>query len=277
MAISARCASARAGRLACSARAGKFAGVCTVVIHVPESPGGPIRLLALRDEHPDRAWDPLGNWWPNDPEILGVHDRRAGGAWLAVSEATHHLAVMMNRGEPVDNGGAPLESRGAIALDAAAGRWGAETPRTAAFNLLEARPDGARISVWNGQTLETTGIGPGVHMVAHSGVDDPQSPRIAEWLPAFREAIEGVAASEHSPAGRSADAWVDTWTETLERTTILPPTDDRAIVRDNRPLGIPTLTLYAVMAEIAPDRLHVWHASLATPGEWGGARFERVR
>lgn len=252
--------------------------MCTVVIHIPESPGGPIRLLALRDEHPDRAWDPLGHWWPNDPEILGVHDRRAGGAWLAVNEASHHLAVMMNRGEPVDSGGAPLESRGAIALDAAAGRWSAETPRTAAFNLLEARTDGARISVWNGQVLETSDIGPGVHMVAHSSIDDPQSPRIAEWLPVFRDAIATELREVHERGGETAsNAWVETWAQTLQRTTVFPPTDDRAIVRDNRPLGIPTLTLYAVMAEISPDSLHVWHASLATPGEWGDAGFERVR
>ena len=58
--------------------------MCTVIIHVGESPSEPIRLVAIRDEDPARPWNPLGRWWPDTHSgVVGVRDVRAGGAWLA--------------------------------------------------------------------------------------------------------------------------------------------------------------------------------------------------
>ena len=61
--------------------------MCTVIVSVPNAPGAPTRLLAVRDEDPARPWNPLGAWWPErDDRIVGVRDVRAGGAWLAAQE-----------------------------------------------------------------------------------------------------------------------------------------------------------------------------------------------
>ncbi|WP_370429006.1 NRDE family protein, partial [Microbacterium sp. NRRL B-14842] len=58
--------------------------MCTVVIDVEVA--GSARLLAVRDEDPAREWDALGEWWPEEyPGVIGIRDRRAGGAWLAVN------------------------------------------------------------------------------------------------------------------------------------------------------------------------------------------------
>jgi len=66
-----------------------------VVIRVPEPGSGPMRVLAVRDEDPQRAWRPFGAWWPDRPGIRGVMDELAGGAWLAADHST--LAVLLNR------------------------------------------------------------------------------------------------------------------------------------------------------------------------------------
>lgn len=238
--------------------------MCTVVLEVPASAGEATRVLALRDEHPQRAWDPLGRWWANAPHLIGVHDRRAGGAWLAIDEPLRRLAVILNRAEPVAEHGRPLESRGDISLAAAQGHSLPDRPYTASFNLLEATPDGSRVTTWNGNELSVEAVEPGLHMIDHSSLNDEASPRIAAWLHRFRAAAS------------SGSDWRAAWTAMLEETTSLDPTDDRAIVRDNQPYGIPTLTLYAVMAELSRDGVQLWHALLKRPGHWDGARFEPV-
>ena len=56
-----------------------------------------VRLLAVRDEDPQREWDALGPWWPEQyPGVIGIRDRRAGGAWLAVDPQRRRLAVLLN-------------------------------------------------------------------------------------------------------------------------------------------------------------------------------------
>ena len=50
---------------------------------------------------------------------------------------------------------------------------------------------------------------------------------------------------------------------------LLPPDDDRAIIRDNRPLGYPTLSLLVCAASVGLDGIDVSYAELPAPGEWG--------
>ncbi|PNA34677.1 NRDE family protein, partial [Pseudomonas sp. MPR-AND1A] len=60
--------------------------MCTVIVRVPDDPRHPTRVLAVRDEDPEREWNPLGDWWPEaHPGVIGVRDVRAGGAWLAAA------------------------------------------------------------------------------------------------------------------------------------------------------------------------------------------------
>ena len=100
-------------------------------------------------------------------------------------------------------------------------------------------------------------------MIAHDDVDDPATARIARWLDEFRETpLDG------------GDRWWEPWTAILERSAELDPTDDRAIVRDNRPLGYPTLSTLICVASLSDSGLEVHYGEFADPGavELGLAR-----
>ena len=100
------------------------------------------------------------------------------------------------------------------------------------------------------------------HVYGHhryvSTIDDPATARISHWLEHFR-----LAAPE------SGDEWYRPWLEILERSTALGPVDERAIIRDNRPLGYPTLSLLVCAASVGPDGVAVGYAELPAPGAWG--------
>ena len=232
--------------------------MCTVVIHVPASADEPTRVLAIRDEDPERPWNPLGRWWPEAHDgVVGVRDARAGGAWLAADPATGRLAVLLNRADASARPESELRSRGGIVLDSVMGTSPAGEPPTHGFNLVEVRAGHARVLTWDGDDLRTVDLEPGTHMVAHDDVDDPGTPRIARWLDEFRSAPLG--AGEH---------WWDAWVGVLRRSAELAPTDDRAIIRDNRPQGYPTLSLLACVASVSRTGVEVAYGELAEPGHW---------
>ncbi|WP_119695739.1 NRDE family protein [Microbacterium halotolerans] len=234
--------------------------MCTVVIRVPETVGTPISLLAVRDEDPARPWNPLGRWWPDDPDVAGVQDRLAGGAWLAAGRG--RLAVTLNRhGEP-DLSPERIVSRGSLALDAAAGRPQPAPHAMRGFNLVSVAEGAARVTSWDGDRMTQEEIGPGTHMLAHHDLDDPRSERIAAWREGFAEVELGVG-----------EDWYQPWIRLLERTTEVGPTDDRAIVRDNRPLGYPTLSTLACVARIGSGAVDVRYAEFDAPGEWSPLLF----
>lgn len=226
--------------------------MCTVVIDVAE-PGGS-RLLAIRDEDPERAWDPLDEWWPEQyPGVIGIRDRRAGGAWLAADRSTRRLSVLLNRADTLDLPEDQVLSRGSLALESVAGRSPVAPLRMHGFNLLEVSPDAARVLSWDGERLTETPVPTGVHMIAHDGLDDPATARIARWLPEFR-----------SHAARTDD-WDDEWIEMLAASAALDPTDDAAIIRDNRPHGYPTQSLLYCLAAVDHDGIDVHYAPLSSP------------
>lgn len=232
--------------------------MCTVVVHVPADPATPVRLLAVRDEDPGRAWDPVGPWWPDThPGVVGVRDRRAGGAWLAADPAHKRLAVILNRADvlPAD---APAASRGGIVLDAVAGAPPAGAPTTHGFNLVDVAPGRVRVSMWDAATLRTVDLEPGTHMIAHDDVDDPRTARIRRWLGAFAAAAPDLEREDD----------VRGWLDVLQDTTATPATDDTAIIRDNRPYGIPTLSLLVCTASVGPAGVVVSYGALDVPGEW---------
>ncbi len=220
-------------------------------------PGGS-RLLAVRDEDPQRAWDSLGTWWPERyPGVIGVRDRRAGGAWLAADPGTHRLAVLLNRGDVLDLPEEQVLSRGALALESVAGRSPAGPLPMHGFNLLEVGPDAARVLSWDGRALEETPVPRGVHMLAHHALDDPTTPRIARWLPDFRA----------RPARR--EDWGRSWLQVLAESARLDPTDDDAIIRDNRPHGYPTQSLMYCLATVSAAGVTLSDRTLSAPGSWG--------
>jgi hypothetical protein len=231
--------------------------VCTVVIDVADA--GNARLLAVRDEDAVRDWDALGPCWPEQyPGVIGIRDRRAGGAWLAVNPDEGRLAVLLNR---EDVGGLPLDravSRGTLALESVAGRSPEAPLPMHGFNLLEVGPDGARVLSWDGEALRETPVPLGTHMIAHDDLDDAVTPRIQTWLPRFRAL---------TPASERAD-WVADWVALLAETAALAPEDDRAIIRDNRPHGYPTQSLLYATASVTADGVEVHDHAFATPAHW---------
>lgn len=232
--------------------------MCTVVMDI--EPGGVARLLAIRDEDPRRDWDRLGPWWPDEyPGVVGVRDRRAGGAWMAANPARRRVAVLLNRADLIALPEHEVGTRGILALDSVTGKSPAAHPRTHGFNLLEVGPEGARVVSWNGLERTETAVDPGVHMIAHGGLDDPETPRIAHWLPHFRAQAPDA----------TADRWWEAWVRLLGASGDMPPEDDRAIIRDNRPHGYPTLSLLYAVAETGPDGIRLHDEPLATPGHWG--------
>ncbi|WP_205803020.1 NRDE family protein [Microbacterium oleivorans] len=232
--------------------------MCTVIVHVPEDAAAAIRVLAVRDEDPARAWDPLGPWWPELPGVIGVRDTRAGGAWLAADRSGSRLAVVLNRADLIADSLA-TGSRGHIVLDAAAGRGLPEVPPTHGFNLLTVTPGRARVSMWDGESVRAVDLAPGVHMIAHDDVDDPKTARIVAWHDAFT-----------APSG---DDWIAEWLGALERTTALEPTDDRAIIRDNRPHGYPTLSLLVCAGSVSASGAEVVYGEFDEPGAWNGLQL----
>ncbi|MFS0866480.1 NRDE family protein [Microbacterium sp. 179-B 1A2 NHS] len=228
--------------------------MCTVIVSVPESPDDPIRVLAVRDEDPGRAWDPLGRWWPELPDVVGVRDSRAGGAWLAADTDAGRLAVVLNRADLLPEKVA-TGSRGHIVLDAVAGRELPDEPRTHGFNLVEIGGGTARVHHWDGAAVRTVPLGPGVHMIAHGDVDDPDTARIAAWRDAFGAPADGPR-------------WWEPWLTALEETTAVAPTDDRAIIRDNRAHGYPTLSLLVCAASVAGSHADVVYGELVEAGVW---------
>lgn len=234
--------------------------MCTVIIHVPHRADAPTRVLAVRDEDPSRTWDPLGPWWPDThPGVIGVRDSRAGGAWLAADAATGRLAVILNRADVEGLAPEDLRSRGGVVLDAVEGSVPEENPRTHGFNLVEVTAGAARVTMWDGAALRTTDLAPGTHMIAHDDVDDAHTPRIATWRTAF---------ADHEPDAAASGSWWQPWLDTLERSAHLDPADDRAIVRDNRAHGYPTLSLLVCVASVGVDGVEVQYGAFDRPGVW---------
>lgn len=242
--------------------------MCTVVIRIPENAvegaePQPIRLLAVRDEDPARPWNPLGAWWPQHPRIVGVQDRLAGGAWLAADPGAARLSVLLNRAGGPDLPPEQIVSRGGIVLDSVTGRPLPDDPRTMGFNLVRVAGGRAELVSWDGHAQRRTPLPPGTHMIAHGDLDDAETPRIVAWRDAFAE----------TPAEGDGEHWWRPWLAVLERSTALSPDDDRAIIRDNRTHGYPTLSLLACVASIAETGTDVRYAQLAEPGAWSPLDF----
>ena len=231
--------------------------MCTVVIRVPDD-SGPVRVLAVRDEDPARPWLPLGAWWPEHPDVRGIKDQLAGGAWLAVDD--DKLAVLLNRAGGSDV--VPPASRGALVMGAMARQPLPDPLTTLGFNLVEATADGARITSWEGGSPRVTDLAPGTHMIAHDDVDDPATPRVAAWL------------DEFAAAPTDGDRWWEAWLDVLSGSAGMEATDDRAIVRDNRPHGFPTLTLLVCVVSLGPDGTDARMATLDRPGVWNDVTLD---
>lgn len=235
--------------------------MCTVIVHVPHDKDRPTRVLAVRDEDPDRPWRALGEHWSTThPGVIGVQDARAGGAWLAALPTEGRLAVLLNVGGPAPQPG--LASRGEVVLDAVTDREPDPDRRTQAYNLVTVAGARVTLTLSDGATLTSSELEPGVHMLVNSELPNDESfTRVPRWLPEFR------AAAQRADAAADGD-WFGPWFEVLERSGRLPATDDAAIIRDNRPYGIPTLSLLLCTATVAAGDVAADYLEFARPGAW---------
>lgn len=226
--------------------------MCTVIVRVDES-GGPVRMLAVRDEDPHRPWKPFGFHWAEHPEIVGVRDQLAGGAWLAADPKTERLGVIVNLdGVDIEN----PTTRGHLALGAALGEPMPETITTLGFHLVAVNDGEVEVTTWNGETASSQMLEPGTHVITHAPVDDMREPRTGSWLPAF------------AAANLDRDVWWREWAELLERSAETPNTAEHAIIRDNHVHGYPTITLLAAFLTIGAGEFDLTQLVLDEPGVW---------
>lgn len=227
----------------------------------------PVQILALRDELLSRAFDPPGQWWPEQPAVVGGRDRTAGGTWCASDPVTGVTAVVLNRPQPrVAAAGAP--SRGRLPLLAV--RYEEQWPQyldvegMAGFNLVLATPTAARWWWFDGDELREAGLPTGVSMFTPRGVLDEIDPRLRS----------GAARLPDLDGGETADVWTD-WLPVLE-TAHPSPHPDSLLVR--KPVGDDSYeTVFAQLIAATPGDLRLdyqSHPAQRVTREWTTRRWQ---
>ncbi|MGK9146023.1 NRDE family protein [Plantibacter flavus] len=240
--------------------------MCTVIIDFDPERRWPIMMLGLRDEQPGRAWDPPGAWWPQLGEsVHGIHDREAGGAWLASNDDAPggaRAAVVLNRREDLDVPEGGWTSRGVLPLEAVTTGVDEQRARTArSWNLVELAADRVRVTSWDGESIRSIDVPPGLHLVTHEGPDHLEVPRVHRWRPAFV-----TAAAPTGPLdGETAASW-EPWLRVLRDSTVLPTGADEAIVRVDEHDGLRLASLSVTALALAQNGAVLRNARLEEPG-----------
>jgi uncharacterized protein with NRDE domain len=173
--------------------------MCTLLVHVPETPGDSLFLGANRDEAYERPSEGP-TFLSRGPVIWGGRDLEAGGTWLcARMDVPMRVAAVLNR--PLLAGvdahttpwpSAARRSRGLLCLEAARAETmalAAEEARrqvqvfgSAPFNLFLAEAEEAHVVAYDGDSLRRRSLAPGWHALTHGDPDDLSDPRIAQAL-----------------------------------------------------------------------------------------------
>lgn len=172
--------------------------MCTIILlHRPHHPW-PLIVAANRDEMSGRPWQPPARHWPDRPEVVAGRDDLAGGTWLGVNEAGVVAAVLNRHGTlgPASGkrsrGELPLEALDHVdAAEAAAALEHLDGRAYRAFNMVVVDD---RDAFWLRSTgasqVDARRIPVGLSMLTAGELNDPADPRIARFLPLFREAEE---------------------------------------------------------------------------------------
>ena len=147
--------------------------MCTVVCRWSADSDFPVQMLALRDELISRAFDLPAAWWPEQPDVIGGRDRKAGGSWCVSDVRTGVTGVVLNRPERREAApGAP--SRGVLPLLAVRhdARWPQflDVTGMAAFNLVLAGPSGLHWWSFDGERLDDKRLSAGTYMFTPGGL-----------------------------------------------------------------------------------------------------------
>ncbi|WP_345375101.1 NRDE family protein [Frondihabitans cladoniiphilus] len=241
--------------------------MCTVVVGFDPQAEWPVVLLGLRDEMVDRPWDPPGAWWPDlGPGVVGVHDRAAGGAWLATNASRSKAAVVLNRHEEVAEPEGGYVSRGVLPLEAVTGDASPGgvpghpplLPSTRSFNLVVLSPDEVSFTRWDGSSVRRIALEPGVHLITHEGPDVHSVPRERRWLPEFQAA--------RRPSGPREDGSWDEWLGVLASSAGLPTDDDEALFRSDVLDGVHYASLSVSALALRSGEAALELARLPEPG-----------
>ncbi|MDQ7013919.1 MAG: NRDE family protein [Planctomycetota bacterium] len=194
--------------------------MCTVTII--KSQGGGFRMVASRDECPDRPRATLPRWKNNiagDARAVWPIDGLAGGTWVAAGEHGLVLTVLnVNLADPPRPSEDRRISRGSIipqliglpdACAAAAALAELELDRFDPFRLVGVdRLDGLRIieSRWDGCSLHTVELGAGPACFASSGLGDEH---VKPRLPLFEEMVVQPGPTPERQDAYHAHRWAD--------------------------------------------------------------------
>ena len=180
--------------------------MCTVVLLIRPDHDWPVIVAANRDELVDRAWDPPGAYWPDQPDLIGGRDRTAGGTWM--SQRGSVMAAVLNRPGSLgpqagkrSRGDLPLMAASHASAEAAAAAIAQENAgEWRGFNLVVADRAGGWFVRGAGHGHPAAfALPPGVSMITAHDPNDMDSPRVARHLPRFQAAA--------APSPENWDAW----------------------------------------------------------------------
>lgn len=170
--------------------------MCTLVIARRPADSWPLLIAANRDEMLDRPWQPPARHWPDRADIVAGRDETADGSWLGVNDSGVVAAILNRTGSL--GPAADKRSRGELVLealdhadarDAVVALAALDGTAYRSFNLIVADN---RDAFWLRSTgeakLTAKAVPPGVHMITSRELDDPESPRIHNFLERFRSA-----------------------------------------------------------------------------------------
>lgn len=253
--------------------------MCTAIIGL--GPDGTVLLAGVRDEFTQRAWQPPGYHWPDQPSLIGGRDELAGGTWLALAPAAPRVACILNgRGQAA--AAAIRRSRGDLPLRAAAqpaaslGELAAYDP----FRLLVAEPGRVELQEWDGDRFRRRDLAPGLHLVVNSGLAGELRPDAGEHeierIGYYQARLATIPFPQPKPGVTIEDAWSG-WLPLLNGAGLSPDDPRALIVRrdlgDGRIWGTTSISLVA----LTPDGLRYdFTARPGDPAAWYPVPLEPV-
>ncbi|TAN56853.1 MAG: hypothetical protein EPN26_03235, partial [Rhodospirillales bacterium] len=207
--------------------------MCTLIVLRRPGHAWPLLLAANRDEMAGRPWKAPARHWPDRPEVMAGLDVLAGGSWLGINHDGLVAGILNRVGSLGPKAG--KRSRGELVLDALDHAEAAEAAKALSdldprayrpFNLLVADFQDAFWLRNDGRRIESFPVPEGVHMLTAHDLDDKASPRIASFLPRFRNAT--------TPRPEDGD-W-ESWKELL-RTKALGNGTEEASLLISKPDG----------------------------------------
>lgn len=149
--------------------------MCLLVIAIRQHEKLPLIVAGNRDEFHARPTQDA-HWWPDNPQVLGGRDLRAGGTWLAMHRNGRFATVTNYRDAKRERAG--LKSRGHLITDFLASDkapldylQSIDGDAYAGFNLLVVDRDVA--AYLSNRGAATRELPPGIYGLSNATLDEP--------------------------------------------------------------------------------------------------------